>query len=1193
MSNQKRIPVSLLLPLLLVLAAIFLPARAVTPVVNANALKTTSSVGAFEFEATLQSNDADPEDDVIIFRWNTPSGGNFEASLEYTTKVAESRPSWISLGFVDQNIATSTIAADSIDSIGGQAIVGSLFFGNREIFKYFLGNPHGGNTATNSNGGVDIMPDEFQGLVDENLEQGVVNLSDGTVAYRTELNFIKKMQNGGNSVEVDIHSDIDNYFVWALGQYGDQQLAMHRSKGAFRMLLGEPADSSGTTSTAGTSATTAAPAPTTATGDTGSTGTSTTRTILNATANFKSVTEGPNSNFDRQVELDSGLTLYWKDPNTEGVFEARLEHTADNMTSAPSWLSFGFYDVIGNPRPITPQNFVMDGSTAIVGLSWVQNEEDPKVYRLGYNHDQPGVIQPINSSHLIESYFSQLDNEQAVDEKIYTTLTFKMSMKNPTPNEPTVIAAGDDVFMWAMGPPGADSLNMHKSYGALHLDLAAVRQTTNTDDNNPHVALINVIDGTSNFAKSPEPNFDFQVQLQEGLIFHWQTPRADTGIFTGRLQHTTKYVEAAPAWLGFGFPNPSDKSTWMLMKDTYAIIGQLPSEKVQKYSLGANNNHTNGFVQPLPADLQTLEAAKIIQNHNPDTGILTTTLTFSKLMVEPKNPSESPISVDGDNMFLWAVGNVLTGTPNQNLGMHRDFGGLKINFAEVAKKGSVPEQSGSSGSTTDSDGGDEFLAPEIIGQCSSSVFEKSGKSIKLTPDITMHWTLNDLRDEGFAAFGEVPSVTILIEYEGLAWIGFGFSNSARAHSLGSSAVIGVPSEKSGEPQLKYNITGTEINKIVPLSEQTLIESSVKQSGGRTTLRFTKALQDGRNEVAIEANGYNYFSYAVGNGNSLGYHRHRGSFRLDLSECYDGPPDYRPSGANREESKGNGALTAHAVLAAIAWGFSMPCAVAMAWFRQMIPTTWIYVHVSFNLLTFVLTLLAIMLGIGAVSARETSSHFTKGHHWMGLLLFVGYTFQVANGFLRPPVTRKEDGTPVERKPFSMEPPQSARELWHMVHRSIGILMLLAGIFQIASGMDLYDENFRSGRNNFFWYWTYISLFALCIFFLKIYLILKGRRTSGTGNWFEDRAATSVGIDNAMMTSDPDGMDFDGNMVLEIPSRSGEPTVIRGARRMNSPSSPPSQRSSASDLEDDIDEIHLDDTENDDEDDFEQLTTPEIT
>jgi hypothetical protein len=311
-------------------------------------------------------------------------------------------------------------------------------------------------------------------------------------------------------------------------------------------------------------------------------------------------------------------------------------------------------------------------------------------------------------------------------------------------------------------------------------------------------------------------------------------------------------------------------------------------------------------------------------------------------------------------------------------------------------------------------------------------------------------------------------------------------------------------------------------------------------------------------------------------------------------CDDGLPDFgRKRGV---EGKGKGALTAHAVLAAIAWGVAMPCAVGMAWFRQLIPTTWIYVHVSFNLLTFLLTLLAVLIGIGTVSSRETSQHFTKGHHWIGLLLFVGFTFQVANGFLRPPVTRKTDGTPVERKLFSLHAPQSIRELWHMVHRVTGIIMLAGGIAQIKSGMDLYDENFQSGRDNFFWYWTYIALFALGMFFLKIYLILKGRKTLGSGgNWFEDRAATSVGIENSMMPSDPDGMDFEsGNVVLEIPSRSGEPTLISGARRMNSPSGASSQQSASSDLEeDDIDEIHLDDTENDVEDDFEEVTKPEIT
>ena len=113
------------------------------------------------------------------------------------------------------------------------------------------------------------------------------------------------------------------------------------------------------------------------------------------------------------------------------------------------------------------------------------------------------------------------------------------------------------------------------------------------------------------------------------------------------------------------------------------------------------------------------------------------------------------------------------------------------------------------------------------------------------------------------------------------------------------------------------------------------------------------------------------------------------------------------------------------------------------------------------------------------------------------------------------------------------------------------MLIVGLFQIASGMTLFDENFQSGRDNFFWYWTYISLFGLLMISLKIWLVIKNKKARGTsGPWVEDRASTSVGIDNNMVDSDPDGMNMEDDcVVLEIPSRTGESTVIRGARRVS--------------------------------------------
>jgi hypothetical protein len=1136
--------------------------QAGVPILNATSTMTTSTSPHFDHQVILENTKDSALDDVLVFRWNSPVDGVLYLALEHTTKTESNKPSWLALGFFDAMRNTVPIFDNIMGQANGQAVIGSMFKASPAVFKYFLGDPHGRSSDTNQQVGVSVMPSNQQTLVFRNMEQGTTTLADGTRAIRTILTFAKNMNEGtanaGNEAslsEAVIRENGDNIFLWAIGPAGMEQPGMHDDCGAFRLdfqlvhvvapLVTRAPDS-------------AVPVPVPTPAPEAISSPTIQVNILNATESFQIIDHidresSPYKDFDFKVKLDTNLVFYWANQGASKHLKARLEHKSETMDTAPSWLSLGFYDVPGNPRPANNSNFVLDRSTAIIGKSWEDGETAPLIYNLGSNHAQAGVIQPLTGQSSMNASFLQFADTGERD--VLTTLDFAKSLTEYHASEPPILGLGENVFLWATGPPGASSLSMHSEYGAFRLDLFSAaeslasvttiaRQPTSTPAT---VASVSVIDGSIQATLSTDPKFDYQVILEQEVTFRWEMPDEEAGIFTGRLEHTTKFIEAAPAWLGFGFPNPSDTSTWMLMQNTFAIMGLLPSEKVEKYSLGMNNNHTQGFVQALPLEQQTLKASKMMQVHDPDTGVYTTSLTFAKLLVEEVNPSEPQVWLRGGNRFLWAVGNALTATPT--MGMHRDFGALTVDFSKVAQRiaegsetttQSVPQSS----SNSDLAGTvNPYPAPIIVGQCYSDIFESNGKSIQLTPDLTMHWTLNNDVSEEYAEFGEVPSVTIVLQYNGVAWLGFGFQSSQQAHHPGSTAVIGFPLTKE-IPQLKWNITMLSAEDTFPMPDQTLIEAYInveEGSPGLTTLRFTKALKDGMKEVAIKPKGLNYFSFAVGAGDEMGYHRHREAFQMDLDECVDFPPEYdNAQDGNTQSNTAKGALTAHAVMAAIAWGFSMPLAVGMAWFRQLIPTTWIYIHVSFNLLTFVLTLLAVIVGVAAVSSRNTSQHFSKPHHILGVILFVAYTFQVGNGFLRPPVARKEDGSPVERKPLSLKKPESPREWWHMIHRATGIIMLIGGIFQIASGMQLFDENFESGRDNFFWYWTYVSLFALAMIALRIWLIMQNRRARGEGTtWMEDRAATSVGID-------PSGMRGRGDedcVVLEIPSRSGDSSTIR--------------------------------------------------
>ena len=104
----------------------------------------------------------------------------------------------------------------------------------------------------------------------------------------------------------------------------------------------------------------------------------------------------------------------------------------------------------------------------------------------------------------------------------------------------------------------------------------------------------------------------------------------------------------------------------------------------------------------------------------------------------------------------------------------------------------------------------------------------------------------------------------------------------------------------------------------------------------------------------------------------------------------------------------GAFAAHGTIATLAWGIASPFAITVAWFRTLVPSSWIYIHVFSNVLSFFFTLIAVIVAISAMSIQPAGAggHFSDPHHWVGLVLLVAVTFQVMNGFLRPPVEKKD-------------------------------------------------------------------------------------------------------------------------------------------------------------------------------------------
>jgi len=371
--------------------------------------------------------------------------------------------------------------------------------------------------------------------------------------------------------------------------------------------------------------------------------------------------------------------------------------------------------------------------------------------------------------------------------------------------------------------------------------------------------------------------------------------------------------------------------------------------------------------------------------------------------------------------------------------------------------------------------------------CSSADLEYD-HSLKITSDVKFFWKLDGDYLKGS------------LRYMGVGWIGFGITDSSGT-MVGADAIIGNPDLAFEDKMsvLKYDIDSMSIDGIVPMQEsmQTLIDSSVAQGWNMTVLSFSKLLkEDGEKEIL--SSGKNRFIWAVGDSNAF-TQKLWGYFDLDLSNCDD---DTKLEAQKQvaatmimaaDESKGfnKKAFVIHGVLAAFAWCVCAPFAVATAWFRRLVPTGWIYMHVLANVTCFFMTLLAFIVAVIATGMNSTTAHFSKSHHGVGLVMMIFTTIQVMNGFMRPPIEKVSI--------YNGEPegiiPRSPRAIWHAVHKCSGMLLLALSIFQVKSGLTLYSELFGT-KNILPIYWTTLGIFVVSVLVIKLSMVCDLRSKDAT-------------------------------------------------------------------------------------------------
>jgi len=104
-----------------------------------------------------------------------------------------------------------------------------------------------------------------------------------------------------------------------------------------------------------------------------------------------------------------------------------------------------------------------------------------------------------------------------------------------------------------------------------------------------------------------------------------------------------------------------------------------------------------------------------------------------------------------------------------------------------------------------------------------------------------------------------------------------------------------------------------------------------------------------------------------------------------------------------------AWIAHGAMGLLAFGLLAPAAISSAIFRDVcMPSHWIYLHVVLNCLVLAFAFAGVILAAANMHGTGVGweGHMKEDHHLAGLALLATSSFQVANGFLRPP--REYDG-----------------------------------------------------------------------------------------------------------------------------------------------------------------------------------------
>ncbi|KAL3939863.1 MAG: hypothetical protein SGBAC_005498 [Bacillariaceae sp.] len=490
---------------------------------------------------------------------------------------------------------------------------------------------------------------------------------------------------------------------------------------------------------------------------------------------------------------------------------------------------------------------------------------------------------------------------------------------------------------------------------------------------------------------------------------------------------TIRYTSPQTGWLAVGL------GTGMVNGEV--VIGKPDdNNSVKKYRMTAKSGSA---ISELPN--QTLINASLQQTGG------TTILTFTKLLVED---GEYTITAGASNSFIAAFGSSNTFAVHSGYGVQAvtlDAGGSAPTTPAptVASIAPVPTNPPTTAAP--------FNAPTNL---------PGFETLQLTGELqgstlSYRFTVEDPNAGGKDSI----TVTYTAPVSNV-WVGVGFSTAGLM--VGSEAVIGIPAS-TGDDVKKYSLGGktTAGVTLLPDSQQTLVDASLTTTTTTTTtLTFTKILvEDG--EIAINRVGETILLAAHGASGTLGIHATSGSFTLSGNVI----------------ERDNTLWVVHGCLAYVAWGVLCPMAILAGLLRKYIPGQgmWYQIHRTLQSLAVLLTIMSVVVAIAALnqetpdtaSAGHFSPDFAEGHRTIGLVILVLAILQGGGGLLRPHLAQKPEsnssGNSNNDSNSSSEGGNKStmRKVWEVLHRLLGLCLLMLTWYQIDLGIQWYHEIFDNG------------------------------------------------------------------------------------------------------------------------------------